>query len=145
MSNPVDEFVAQPTEVLLTSLTKEQLIQVGEHYGMDITAPLRRGKAPLFHAVRTHLIESGKLSSMASPFPVPSDEVRLQELAVQEKQLEHELALRKLEAEEQQRKFELRRMELKLASKGIPIPRSGVFPSSSRAAIISIWFSTTGC
>lgn len=129
MSNPVEEFVAQPTEGLLACLTKEQLVQVGEHYGMDISAHLKRTKTPLVHAIRTHLIDSGTLS-MASPFPVPSDEVRLREMDVQEKQLEHELALRKLEVEKQQRKFELRRIELELASKGIPIPRSGVSPFS---------------
>lgn len=56
-------------------------------------------------------------------------DVRLREMAVQEKRLDTELALRKLEVEreEQQRQFELRKLELELAAKGLPVPPSSPF------------------
>ncbi|KAL2103191.1 hypothetical protein ACEWY4_000059 [Coilia grayii] len=127
----VEEFFAEPSEELLSSYTKEQLVEVAQHYKITVDSQFKRSKPLLLSCVTELLIESGVLTRRPeSPLKsVSEQDVRLREMAVQEKRLDTELALRKLEVEreEQQRQFELRKLELELAAKGLPVPPSSPF------------------
>ena len=54
----VSSFVQSPTEAILNSCTKDQLLKLVEHYGVDIGD--KKLKAEIKGALRASLIESGQ-------------------------------------------------------------------------------------
>ena len=148
MSFNMEEFVAQPSEEMLNTCTKEQLMQIAEHYEIELTSQIKKTKATVYETIKNLLTDREVLAAKredpvtasVSMIPRSDSELRLKEM-----EIDKEFALRKLEFEnmerqrqfendERQRQFDLRRLELELAAKGIQIPTSPGEQSPSHTA-----------
>lgn len=87
----VAEFVLSPSVELLEQCTKEQLLEIGAHYGVDVDA--RRSKENVKVILVTNLVEKGVFA--AKPV-VPSAAVSGSPLALTFEQ-QKELLIRKRE------------------------------------------------
>ncbi|KAM3582723.1 uncharacterized protein V6R79_007080, partial [Siganus canaliculatus] len=136
MSNIAD-FIACPSEDLLNACTREQLVQLAEHYGVDVGD--KRLKDRMKSILRTVLFEKQVLteaarsavpSPAASKVPVVSSNLTFEQqkelLLLQleydkfklKTETEKDLALEKLKQETQQAKLELEQQKLQLISEG---------------------------
>lgn len=126
MTSVVDIFRESPSEELLLSYTKEQLLQIAESYKVEIAPRYKTLKETLRNVLKGCLVELGVLQmplenvsvveEVADP-SVSENAIRLRELAVKEKELELENAKLELRKRELDHQFALKRMELEMSSK----------------------------
>lgn len=114
-----ENFLAAPSESLLIALTKEQLIQVAEHYLIELTIPKRANKEQLVDFIRGQLKEKqvlpgGALVELTLPTPLTGLNEplsRMSQLTFDEQKqlLQMQLDQRKLEMAQE---LEQRRIEV---------------------------------
>ncbi|KAK0156627.1 hypothetical protein N1851_000058 [Merluccius polli] len=106
----VEQFIQSPSDVLLDMCTKEQLVQVADHYSVSLTSEDKRLKETLLKAVVDGLIAKDILSVREEPPGSPlsanaseisEHELKLRQYSLQERQLQFEAA--KLRAESESR------------------------------------------
>ncbi|KAK0155661.1 Retrovirus-related Pol polyprotein from transposon 412 [Merluccius polli] len=106
----VEQFIQSPSDVLLDMCTKEQLVQVADHYSVSLTSEDKRLKETLLKAVVDGLIAKDILSVQEEPPGSPlsanaseisEHELKLRQYSLQERQLQFEAA--KLRAESESR------------------------------------------
>jgi len=199
MSSVLEDFFACPSETLLESCTKEQLVQIAERFSVDFTSQEKRLKETMVTSLKRSLVGRGVIkvstelitpgeSLVSTPVGVDGDsdsETKFPELSLQEKQLylkaakiraerddcamkervaerefeerklNHQLAMRKmeleierereertlelekereertlqLEKESEERAFQIRKLELELASKTAEGSQANVVPT----------------
>ena len=112
MSFNMEEFVAQPSEEILKTCTKEQLLQIAEHYEIELTSQIKKAKATVYEAVKDFLIDREVMAAKredpvtASVFMTPRSD---SELRLKEMEIDKEFALRKLEFENMERQRQSQR------------------------------------
>lgn len=93
MSSVLEDFFACPSEALLESCTKEQLVQIAERFSVDLTSQEKRLKETLVTTLKRSLVDRGVIeiiseSVVTTPAEVYSEsETKFAELSLQEKQL----------------------------------------------------------
>ena len=104
----VEEFIESPSEVLLLNCTKDQLVEIAEHYDISLTTDDRRLKETLFKAVVVGLVGKAILpESEESPVSHPAAEV-----SVASSSLEYELKLREYKLEEHKLQLEAAKLRV---------------------------------
>lgn len=74
----LEEFLAAPSERLLVKLTKEQLLQVADHYAIELPSLHKSAKKEqLVDYIREFLIEKQILSGVTSINPPPESQVNV--------------------------------------------------------------------
>lgn len=94
----LDDFISAPSEELLEQFTKDQLLRLASYYDLEIASSEKRLKESIREALKSMLIEKGVLEPVplsASPENVSRApqadvplELRLRELALQERQFQ---------------------------------------------------------
>ncbi|KAL1276791.1 hypothetical protein QQF64_036414 [Cirrhinus molitorella] len=97
MSSLIEDFFTFPSEILLERCTKEELLQVAEHFDVEVTSNDKKLKETLLKVVKDALVERGVLevrtpsvnpdTSLTSPLFDPERNVKVGEMSLQEKQL----------------------------------------------------------
>ena len=59
MSSVVEDFFACPSEALLESCTKEQLVQIAERFSVDLTSQEKRLKETIVTTLKRSLVDRG--------------------------------------------------------------------------------------
>jgi len=97
----LEDFLKEPSEELLEVFTKDQLLQLSSHYDIPITSSEKRLKDSVKEIIRSVLVDKGVLKvkhgfpqPMTAPLSDAAIELRLRELAFQEKRLEIDMKLR---------------------------------------------------
>ena len=104
----VEEFIESPSEVLLLNCTKDQLVEIAEHYDISLTTDDRRLKETLFKAVVVGLVGKAILpESEESPVSHPAAEV-----SVASSSLEYELKLQEYKLEEHKLQLEAAKLRV---------------------------------
>ncbi|KAK0145668.1 hypothetical protein N1851_015449 [Merluccius polli] len=113
-----DDFLAAPSESLLVALTKEQLMQVADHYLIEWTIPKRSNKEQLVDFIHERLKEKqvlpgGSPVESTAPTPVPDLPgpirllLKMDELTFDERKQLLQMQLDQTKLEMEQRKFEM--------------------------------------
>lgn len=93
MSLVLEDFFSCPSESLLERCTKEQLIQIAEHFSIDLTTQDKKLKDTLVTTLKRSLVDRGVLevrteSVVFSPCDIDVEsELKFQDMSLQEKQL----------------------------------------------------------
>lgn len=99
MSSVLKDLFACPSEALLESCTKEQLVQIAERFSVDFTTQEKRLKETIVTTLKLSLVDRGVLevsaeliapseSFVSTPGEVGSErEIKFPDLSLQEKQL----------------------------------------------------------
>ncbi len=99
MSSVIEDFFVCPSEALLESCTKEQLVQIAERFSVDLTSQEKRLKETIVTTLKRSLVDRGVIevstelitpseSFVSTPAEVYSEsETKFPELSLQEKQL----------------------------------------------------------
>ncbi|XP_073809789.1 uncharacterized protein [Danio rerio] len=128
MASVVDTFRESPSEELLLSCTKEQLLQIAESYEIEIAPRYKTLKETLRNVLKGYLVELGVLEMPAETVSlveevadpsVSEHAIRLRELALKEKEIELENAKLELRKREIDHQYELKRMELEMSGKSV--------------------------
>lgn len=138
MSSVIEDFFSFPSDILLERCTKEEMLQIAECFGGEVTSNDKKLRETLLKAVKDTLVERGVLeirtppvnpdTPLTSPLYDPECNVKCSEMSLQEKQLcvdsekfcaERDIcALKQKELEKDiefkklQQLFELRKLEL---------------------------------
>ena len=112
MSFNMEEFVAQPSDEMLNTCTKEQLMQIAEHYEIELTSQIKKTKATVYETIKNLLTDREVLAAKredpvtasVSMTPRSDGELRLKEM-----EIDKEFALRKLEFENMERQRQSQR------------------------------------
>ncbi len=133
MSSVIEDFFVCPSEALLESCTKEQLVQIAERFSVDLTSQEKRLKETIVTTLKRSLVDRGVIevstelitpseSFVSTPAEVYSEsETKFPELSLQEKQLcldaakiraERDDRAMKERAVEREHQLGMRRMEL---------------------------------
>lgn len=108
----LDDFIVAPSEEGLEQFTKDQLLKLASHYGIEIPSSDKSVKKNVKETLKSHLLEQGILK------PEPSKEIKTPALTqISDEAIElrlRELALRELELEEKQKERMLREKEMHL-------------------------------
>lgn len=145
----IEDFFACPSEALLESCTKEQLVQIAERFSVDLTSQEKRLKETIVTTLKRSLVDRGVIevctelvtpseSFVSTPVDVYSEsETKFPQLSLQEKQLCLEAAKiraerdnravkeRAIEREFEERSHQLamRRMELDLEERTLQLEK----------------------
>ena len=94
-----ENFLAAPSESLLVALTKEQLIQVADHYSIELTIPKRANKEQLVDFICQRLKEEQVLPGGAPVELILPTPAKMSQLTFDEQKqlLQMQLDQRKLE------------------------------------------------
>lgn len=126
MSSVVDSFVSEPSVEALDKCNKEHLVAIADRYGVELSADIKKLKPSIFSHLKVALIEQGvtvvKVDAPSSPGESvasgesQTSEIRLKELAVQEKQMQLEATKIRADreavaAKEKQLELELKKLE----------------------------------
>ncbi len=91
----IEDFLKEPPDELLELFTKDQLLQLVSHYNITITSSEKHLKDSIKDIIRNVLIHNYilrirpvSLQPMVAPMSDAAIQLRLKELALQEKQLE---------------------------------------------------------
>lgn len=130
MSSVLEDFFACPSEALLESCTKEQLVQIAERFSVDLTSQEKRLKETLVTTLKRSLVDRGVIeiiseSVVTTPAEVYSEsETKFAELSLQEKQSCLDAAKIRAERDDRamkeravERDFEGRKLEHQLAKR----------------------------
>ncbi len=174
MSSVIEDFFVCPSEALLESCTKEQLVQIAERFSVDLTSQEKRLKETIVTTLKRSLVDRGVIevstelitpseSFVSTPAEVYSEsETKFPELSLQEKQLcldaakiraerddramkeraeerqfeerklDHQLGMRRMELEfekeREERAFQIKKLELELAAKTAEVSQANVPP-----------------
>ncbi len=121
MSSVIEDFFVCPSEALLESCTKEQLVQIAERFSVDLTSQEKRLKETIVTTLKRSLVDRGVIevstelitpseSFVSTPVEVYSEsETKFPELSLQEKQLCLDAA--KIRAERDDRAMKERAVE----------------------------------
>lgn len=121
MSSVIEDFFACPSDALLESCTKEQLVQIAERFSIDLTSQEKRLKETIVTTLKRSLVDRGVIevstelitfseSVVFTPAEVYSEgETKYPELSLQEKQLCLDVA--KIRAERDGRTMKERAVE----------------------------------
>ncbi len=121
----LEDFLKEPSDELLEFFTKDQLLQLASHYDIIITSSEKRLKDSVKDIIRNVLIDNGilkvrsvSLQPMVAPLSEAAIQLRLKELALQEKQLEATERERQFKEKQMYLEYErfLKEFELKTAS-----------------------------
>ena len=110
MSFNMEEFVAQPSEEMLKTCTKEQLLQVAEHFKIELTSQIKKTKATVYETIKDFLIDREVMAAKRDDPVTPSASLTPSsdsEVRPKEKEIDKELALKKLEFEDIERQRQL--------------------------------------
>ena len=107
----VEQFIQSPLDVLLRNCTKDQLVQIAEHYSISLTPEEKKLKEALMKAVVDGLIwkdifpaieeTPSSPSAVSATSKMSERELKLREYSFQERKLQFEAA--KLRAEREKR------------------------------------------
>nr|XP_055049490.1 uncharacterized protein LOC129434955 isoform X1 [Misgurnus anguillicaudatus] len=127
MSSVLDDFFACPSETLLESCTKKQLVKIAERFSIDLTTQDKRMKETLVTTLKRSLVDKGVFEVRAEVI-VPSESVtfhpseldseserKFPEMSLQEKQLYLDAA--KIRAEREDRAAKEREVEREFAAR----------------------------
>ncbi len=59
MSSVIEDFFVRPSEALLESCTKEQLVQIAERFSVDLTSQEKRLKETIVTTLKRSLVDRG--------------------------------------------------------------------------------------
>ncbi len=59
MSSVIEDFLVCPSEALLESCTKEQLVQIAERFSVDLTSQEKRLKETIVTTLKRSLVDRG--------------------------------------------------------------------------------------
>ncbi len=59
MSSVIEDFFVCPSEALLESCTKEQLVQIAERFSVDLTSQAKRLKETIVTTLKRSLVDRG--------------------------------------------------------------------------------------
>nr|XP_055029151.1 uncharacterized protein LOC129418227 isoform X2 [Misgurnus anguillicaudatus] len=127
MSSVLDDFFACPSETLLESCTKKQLVKIAERFSIDLTTQDKRMKETLVTTLKRSLVDKGVFEVRAEVI-VPSESVtfhpseldseserKFPDMSLQEKQLYLDAA--KIRAEREDRAAKEREVEREFAAR----------------------------
>lgn len=133
MSSVIEDFVVCPSEALLESCTKEQLVQIAERFSVDLTSQEKRLKETIVTTLKRSLIDRGVIE-VSAELIAPSEsfeytaevdsgsKIQFPELSLQEKQLCLDAAKTRAERDDRamkeravEREFEERKLDHQLA------------------------------
>ena len=124
----VDEFVHSPSDHLLNQYTKDQLLKIADHYGIDIGD--KRLKENIKAILKANLVEVGilkreefqpKVTNVALSFEQQKELLTMQlehEKLKQQKELEMQLELEQMKFKMEQTKLQLEQYKLDLIKEG---------------------------
>lgn len=140
MSSVIEDFFACPSEALLESCTKEQLVQIAERFSVDLTSQEKRLKETIVTTLKRSLVDSGVIevstelitpseSVVFTPAEVYSEgETKYPELSLQERQLRLDAAKirderdgRDMKERAVEREFEERKLDHQLAMRRLEL------------------------
>src|SRR4029434_2797543 len=107
MSFNMEEFVAQPSEEILKTCTKQQLLQIDKHCESELSSQIKKTNVTVYETVKDFLVDREGMAAKREDPVSPSLTLR-SDSEVRLKEIEKELALKKLQFEndERQRQFE---------------------------------------
>ena len=107
----VEDIISDPSEERLETCTKDQLVAVAEHYGVELSSQVKRSKPAILKVIKAFLIERSVLITKPGDPHSPgvslfTSEARLEEMDVEQKRLEIQLEIKKLEFQREQAECE---------------------------------------
>lgn len=120
-----DTFVSNPTQDVFDKLTRDQLLRVATHYQVEITSASQRNKAAIKAALQTALVAKNFLPEKKDSVVTAAMEhqIRLEELAIREKELECERERLLAQSREEEARLAVHKLELEAQMAAPPAPR----------------------
>ena len=96
----VEDIISDPSEERLETCTKDQLVAVAEHYGVELSSQVKRSKPSILTVIKAFLIERSIL--ITKPGDPSSPGISLLTSEARLKEMDIELELKKLEFQREQ-------------------------------------------
>ena len=100
----VEDIISDPSEERLETCTKDQLVAVDEHYGVELSSQVKRSKPAILTVIKAFLIERSIL--ITKPGDPSSPGISLLTSEARLKEMDIELELKKLEFQREQAECE---------------------------------------